>query len=673
MNTTIPATGWKTAQDSEKKGNIIRSKNISLDKDAQIRLARKAMVLYSLADDAGFGNPIVIETDGTYIYVLTSNGHHFVVNVTLTSFSIIETSATNSPTLGNDSDWVIFNNKPHASGAAKVGYINALGQGQVWHSPSPITDLSTDYPHPMLSFQNNNLFVGDGNTLRQYNTSYVRDTSNELLIGSEFIITGIRSVGSKLYVSTRHKYGGEARLFVWNRVGTAAQESYGCGADWIYSMCEYDSSLAVITSAGELARFNGGGFDPLAYLPVYFTEYSWSSTAADSSLIGKVASRGMRASGKKLYINLDGSINQDVLVYPGPYLAEQPSGLYCYDPDVGLYHKAGYNYNSKILNLITEINSNILKFGTAHQAQTGDPVLYSGGEVSGLNSGQVYYAITESSLTLQLALSPEDARAGKAVVVSATSLVTSRCYFDRYESIGETSISAPGGLCVMARNFLNGFYASEVVFGGSALDETLTAKGVLMSLGMGRNRASFVTPKISSADILDTFQRIVSFFEGLYGELDEIVIKWRKAKRSNFPVGLCYTGSATWVAANQFTLDFRKKDMLSVAEGDEIEIVRGAGAGYTAHIETIDDSAAPIYTITIDEDMPVTSGSFDFIVDNWKKLIVIDKDSESSSDNYADPAVDTKAKWVEFKVELRGRGVAIDEMQFINAVQKLSK
>ena len=50
----------------------------------------------------------------------------------------------------------------------------------------------------------------------------------------------------------------------------------------------------LITSAGQLLRFNGGGFDELERLPVYGTGYSWTSTAAASSLVGKVAARVVR-------------------------------------------------------------------------------------------------------------------------------------------------------------------------------------------------------------------------------------------------------------------------------------------------------------------------------------------------------------------------------------------
>lgn len=657
---------WLSAQNGERFGNLTRTKSISLDSQGKIELAKKAIALYGLADDAGFLPPTMIVTDGTYAYAGTSGGHVFVIDLTSNTFSIVEATGTNQPTSGDDSDMIIFNSKPHLSGGAKVGYLNALGQGQTWQNPSPITDLSTSYPHPLHQRKRaKTMLVGDGSTLRQYDTSYTRITANELVIPSEYIITCIRTAGLNVYVGTRNIYGADAKMFVWNGVGVGSQAEYGVGADWIYSMCEYESSVALVTSAGQILRFNGGGFDEIENFPVYYTPFSWESSSATSSLIGKVASRGLTTKGGRLYINMNGAVSSPSTVYPGMYLPNQPSGLWCYDRKVGLYHKAGYNYNSKLVLAPTEVSSSHIIFSTAHQAETGDATLYVGA-LTGLTSGQVYYVIKDSATSIQLALSPTDALAGNAVTFSGT-ITTDKFNFDRYESMGETSITSPGGICVFGKNYPNAFWGTEILFGGSAIDEAQNAESVIMSLGMGRNRGSFVLPKILSSEIKDTFNDIRAFVEHINLDTDKVVVKYRTKKKSGLPTPLFFTGSATWTTTTTFTVDTTKKDFKAVSIGDEIEVVEGAGAGYTAHITAIENSSST-YTVTIDEEMPVSSGSFDFVADNWTKLATFTREtSDVSSDGIAQQALGVPSKWIEIKVELRGRGVMIEEIQVDNS------
>ena len=660
---------WKTSQSGERSGSIIRTKNIDLSNEGVITLAKKALVQYSLADDAGFLSPTMIITDGTYVYAGTSGGHVFVISLTLDSFSILEASGTNQPTAGDDSDMVIFNALPHLSGGAKVGYLNDLGQGQAWHNPSPITDLSTSYPHPLhVRKRAQTLLVGDGSTLRQYSTGYSRDTANELVITSEYVITCVRTVGLSIYIGTRNIYGAEAKMFVWNGSGVASQAEYGCGADWIYSMCEYQSSIAIVTSAGQILRFNGGGFDEIENFPVFYTDNQWTSSAATSSLIGKVASRGMISVGNKLYLNVNGSVNSSEKAYPGTYIPQQPSGLWCLDPNVGLYHKAGYNYNSNYNLLPVSVDSSYLTFSTAHQAETGDAVLYVG-SLTGLISGQTYFVIKESTTSVRLAVSPNDAMEGRWIPISGT-ISSEKFYFDRYESMGETSITSPGGICAFGKTYPNRFRGTDVMFGGSAIDETQTAKGVLMSLGMGRNRGSFVLSKILSSKVKDTFTNIRAIVDHFVTGTDTIVFKYRKLKKNGLPTALFFTGSATWTSTTTFTVDTTKKDFKSVSIGDEIEVVEGAGAGYTVHVTAIENSTST-YAVTVDEAMPVSSGSFDFIADNWAKVATFTKTTGNvASDGIASQNIDVSAKWIEVKVELRGRGVMIEETQIDNSTKQ---
>lgn len=667
----LPKSGiWNAATNGDKFGDIVRTKNISLARDGYLDLARKALALYTHDEDSGFGTPLVLLADNRYLYVITTD-HFFVIDTTSTVFSILEASATNQPTFGLHSDAVIFDGAVVASGDTTVSAI-AFSQGQTWPSPKKITGLTDNTPHPLCNVEHlHQLAVGNGNTVKTYDTSFSNQAT--LTLPAEYVVTCIRWRHNILYIGTRHIYGGDAKLFIWNGSGSAAQDGYTVpGADWIYSLSEYLSSVALVVSTGELLRFNGGGFDTLANFPVYHTPYSWTSNAASSSLVGKVASRGMEAIGKRLFINIDGSVNNAEGVGIGSYLPSQPSGVWCFDPDKGLNHVASPTYLAKLQLIPSSVASSYLKFSTPHQAQTGDPVLCAAIDgLTGLTSGNIYYAIVDadaSTTTCKLALSPADAYDGRSIAIGGTP-GTDKFVFDRHESVGATSVSAVGALCALKRARFNLFLGSDIIFGASPYDETLTGKGVLMSLSMGRNRGHFITSKLAAGGILDTMQRVWALFAPLRLDTDQIVLKYRTASKYGLPAPLAISGSATWTSSTTFTIDPTLKDVKSIEIGDEIEVVKGAAAGYTAHITNIDNTSSP-YTFTIDEAMPVSSGSFDFIADNWIKQKTFDTDLETNARGFANVKIDKDARWIEFKIELRGRDISIDALALINALKQ---
>lgn len=663
----LPSTGlWKSAQNGDRFGDIIRSKNISLLRDGSVSLARKAMVLYSLAEDSGFGTPNAILADEQYVYVITT-GHFFVVDTTATTFSILEANATHQPTFGPWSDAVIFNGTIVASGDDSVSAI-AMGQGQAWPASAKITSLSDEAPHPLCVVEHINLLaVGDGNEVKTYDTDYsVQDT---LTLPAEYVVTGIRWRGDFLHIATRHIYGGDAKYFIWNGTGSRAQAGYTLkGVDWIYSLADFLSSMCFITSAGQLLRFNGGGFDELASLPVYYSEFSWKSDADTNSLIAKVASRGMDAVGTRLYINIDGSVSGA----PGAYLPEQPSGLWCYEQDKGLYHVAGVNYETRYEATVTSLNSNYLSFAAAHQAETGDAIYCaSAPSITGVATGQTYFAIVDDGAgpkTMRLALSPADAVAGNYITLTGTPS-TDKFVFDRYESMGQNVIDGPGALCALTRARFPSFMGTDVLFGASALDESLTAKGVLLSLGEGRNRGYFVAPRMTAAGVLDTIQKVRAYFDRLNLITDRITVRYRNRKRFGPVPSLFYSDSATWTSSTTFTVDTTQKDFKSAQVGDLVEVVKGAAAGYAGVITAIDASTS-LYAVTIDTEVPVTAGSFDFIVEDWKLLATFTNDSTNNALGYGENSLGKDSRWLECRIEMEGRDISIDALDFVTQPKK---
>jgi hypothetical protein len=119
---------------------------------------------------------------------------------------------------------------------------------------------------------------------------------------------------------------------------------------------------------------------------------------------------------------------------------------------------------------------------------------------------------------------------------------------------------------------------------------------------------------------------------------------------------------ATWTSTTTFTTT--QADMASAVVGDEIEILRGAAGGLLAHITEIVNNSGT-YTVTIDEtfDQYITGDVSTFVFRNWTKFAVIDP---TNTLGYLNEKLDAKGKFIQFKVELRGLGVQIEEMKVDN-------
>lgn len=669
---------WNVVHETDLFGDIVRCRNIDLSETGKVRLARKPTAIYtdnaasSTTGDSDFDKPIAIVSDGTYIYVFTSGAsdRHFKFDITETGINATKITNTGQPTVTETSDAITFEGEVVVSGGTVLRRL--AGHPSAWSSTS-ISDfsLSGTNPNPLCRVEHRRTFVvGDGNVVYQSDAAaFTDDDTNILTLPDEYIVTSIRWRGNKLYIGTRNIGGGNAMLFVWNGSGTSAESGWPVDADWIYSLCEYGNSVAVLTSAGQLLRFNGGGFDPLAEFPVYYTPYSWTEIGAGATTLGKAINRGMFAIGSTIYITIQGEPSG----IGGPDAHKQPGGLWIYDPDAGLYHRAGFATEPYKKLDISTLDSSIFTLSAAHGLSTGDPVYaFSVSNIAALVPGRVYYAIVESTTALKLAYTPADAEEGDYITCSGT-ISGDSLAVDDLAAVGNVHSVEPGAVYGFGKQQGSRMFMTEVLFCGASEDTGGGEIHSMMSLGLGRNVGYFLTPKIYASGATDVFKKIVSSIEGLNVDTDKVVIKYRTKERPGLPSpqALTSTGYATWTDANTFTVDTTAKPIMRAEVGDEVEIMFGAGAGYSAHITAIND-ATSTWTIDIDESIPeiAASDKSDVQIDNWTKLCAITKDNTTYDQGYIDSALGKTNGWIQFKVELRGRDVAINRLQIINEIQK---
>ena len=140
---------------------------------------------------------------------------------------------------------------------------------------------------------------------------------------------------------------------------------------------------------------------------------------------------------------------------------------------------------------------------------------------------------------------------------------------------------------------------------------------------------------------------------------DRIIVKYRTDEDPT----LDFVAIITWTSTTTFTTT--QSLFSNVADGDEIEVLVGRGAGACVQVSGTPSLAGSTYTVTVAEAIPNVSGTARVRVRNWTLLETI------SNQNLKNQLIriGQTAQWIEFKVELRGdmtsgqKGPEIEELR----------
>ena len=159
----------------------------------------------------------------------------------------------------------------------------------------------------------------------------------------------------------------------------------------------------------------------------------------------------------------------------------------------------------------------------------------------------------------------------------------------------------------------------------------------------------FITQFVPANEIQDQYDSIWVIFKRFMTTGSQILLKARGTRSLYLANRRPLSATITWTSTKIFTLTLAAGDD-SLAVGDEVEILNGVNAGWTAHITVISGAHAAVQTITIDE--TVTTGSSTSIArfERWKKLGVI-----SNTNKYEDNLnVGLLSSFLQVKGEIRG-------------------
>lgn len=650
---------WKCAQNGDRFGVLVATKNVDLDDEGYLKLAPRAVKVFGNTDDADFDKVVSINYQNSQWWAFTDDDNF--------TFALDGTATQDALTgfFSNTSDALTFNAEQWATktGDANVSY-RTTGN---WSTFSAYSNTAS-IPHPMCILgTTNQVAVGHGAVLKLLNADHSIDGTNSLLLEAGQTITTVAAQGDKLLIGTKAA-NGQSLCVLWDGTGTAPDGKFPVHAGYVASICPYKSSFAVLTSLGRILWFTGNGFEELAALPTYYSGLDWSQNVATTH----VGHRALAADGDLLYVNVGNGTAARPAAFPDKrhnVPDYTPAGIWVYDPAVGLYHRHGPSQSKRSIQSVTTGNvdtaTDIITVTAA--PATGTPVVpviaTAGDWGANVVNGTVYYAIFLSSTTMALASTRALATAGTKIDITAA-LATVTLFAFPETDFGQ--YLSENSFCVQPyRNedqTAEFWEASRVFFGGdTATPTSLTASSECLNTAVFQipNRGYVVTAKVPSNALIDAYQFAYLYFRPLQTAEDVINVKYRTAERAGFPVRYA---SLTWTNGTTFTTTDTR--FANVVAGDEIELIAGRGAGVLAHVSTI--SGTSTYTVVLTESVPeVAANDVSYAnVDNWTALTSVTTSTASNAYGYAKvpiPAQAVAGGFIQLKVEMRGADVAIRE------------
>lgn len=650
---------WSQANQSDLFGTVHITKNITFDTEGYLRLSYSPREAMDETVDADFDNPAVILFSDDYGYFIETWDLAFSADEEVLSAYPTQIATAGVPSGDVQSDAVWFGGLMPVTQDTDVDYYDPAAN--TWTDTN--ISLTNNGQHAAVNFLSlSALAIADVNTVKLYQTPLTATPTliTTLTINSDFEITGMCYFNQNLYIATQNVYGGHAFLYVWNGLGTAANAVYEVDSNMIFSICAYKTYVMLLTGNGSLLKFNGGGLELAAAFPIFYTDQALT----DEVNIG-MYKNVMKSNGNLLYILFTNQENDN------NRLLSMPDGVWCYDENVGLYHRYSPSNSLVSIQTTSTVNTTTNEITVTTAPVTGTEVVFT--QTFGLTplvDGTKYYVIKVSATVIKLATTYANAIAGTAIDLLVSSGNNTYTFFPNTD-FGQYYTNRAFSLNVIERPVTNRIYGTDVMWGVGVDSRQL---GSLETLGVPSDgvgaRGYFITPKVFSTDVTDTQNLVTLKFSPFVSELDKIIIKYRTYDDMREYVNLTGWG-ITWTSSTTFTstqADWSEaKTAFDAGEKWEVEVLQGAAGGLLAHITAITE-AGGTYTVTIDETFAdYAAGDVSKAVfRNWLKWKTVAYGDSNAGKYFISEQLGTVGKFIQLKTELRGVRTRIEEILIDN-------
>lgn len=655
---------WTQANQSDLFGNIYITKNVNFDDQGYLTLSYSPRAAIDELINTDFNNPSCITENETYGgYFCATWEDAFTVDRNILSVRPTLCVTAGVPATDTETDIAWFGGLMVVSQDTDVDYFTP-GGGGVWTDTNITLTGGGQKQHAVVHFLSlSALAIANSNTVGLYASPFTATPTliTTLTINSNFQITGMCYFNQNLYIATHNRYGGHAAMYVWNGLGTAANQVFEVDSNLIFALCSHMNTIICLTGNGSLLRFNGAGFDPLpnGNFPCYYKDISLSDTV-NLDMYKNV----MKSNGNLLYILFTSSGNSN------NRLLDMPDGIWCYDERVGLYHRYSLSNSVVQYDTVSTVDVSVANnlISTLNPVPvTGTECIYQAdvwGALTPLVNETIYFIIAVDATHYRLATTYANAMAGIPIVLTGTGNDFQKIMSYPNVDFGQYFTERTTALTVIERPTESRQYGVDVIWGAEIFRRNTTSDyGTLGTVcdKIGA-RGYFITSKGTSNNVVDTQNLVTIKFSKFKSELDKIIIKYRTeddrltyANISGHFWEIFWTSATTFTTTSTFWAD--------AVVGNEVEVLQGAAGGLLAHITAISE-AGGTYTVTIDEPYAnyTATDMSSAVFRNWKKWKTIEYGDSASEMCYLSEQLGSKGKFIQLKVELRGIQTRIEEL-----------
>ena len=267
------------------------------------------------------------------------------------------TKDTNSstPTTGSIlySDMEIFNGKLYVTTGTNTQYY--FNGNTTWSTIS----VGTGNCNNNLCVYNNRMYMTDAFTnVISWNTSNIVATiGNQFTISTttannyyQSFVTFIRVAQNRIFIGTMSNAGGKGYVYIWDGVSpTTFDKQIELKSTGALSCVVWNDIPYIMDTRGFLLKYNGATFEPVAQLPLYNRRLLTGATYSNNNRF--IHPNGMTISWDRINILVNNAVDTGI----EPYC---PSGVWEYDPSVGLYHKYSTTNTTVGTTTITDYGQN---------------------------------------------------------------------------------------------------------------------------------------------------------------------------------------------------------------------------------------------------------------------------------------------------------------------------
>lgn len=335
--------GYSQPNKDNRSGNIFATYNINLE-DGGVRTSAQVKKLLTDADNvdfAGYAGSMVQYGDALTgdLFAISDKAFRADANTPLGTYT--ESTTGTEPDSGNAiMDSAYFDSLVLVSEATDIKAWNGSTWSSWWTGTLGASALTTGTRHLMEVGADGNLYVTDlGNKLYKVNTSGSETLSGAGTLdfsATNYRFTALESNSTRLWIGTEDLSGEEAIIIEWDMApnSNTANRLHKVGAQKVMCIAIWNDTPIAILSNGQVKYFNGDSF-------VNFDKSIMFPVEGDAHLDEDfIHPNGWAIIDDLPHFLVSGRTRNATIqtsVVENSY--SMPSGVWCLNPSIGLYHR----------------------------------------------------------------------------------------------------------------------------------------------------------------------------------------------------------------------------------------------------------------------------------------------------------------------------------------------